>query len=395
MVQEPTPQKMGKAKKKKGDKGDKPGDKPGEWAAAGPLAADGVHTTLGTFEVRGRVYARAELQRREVITVNSMAMPVMTDISSLDLSVPTARVSLRYRAPAPWLTAEVEVDLAGRPEMKDGYVQAKWKHLQLRAGQFKMPVSSLEMASPWTLPFVRRGFMTDLLVDRLDIAGRRPGATVTLRGGGDIAPRLVLGAFQGSVVTEENADGTRKTELVEATSLRSQSLVARGQIEVAGMEIGAWYEHRVGTPAILMIDRYWTAGADLALDWVFGSGGLRIWADALAGASWFEHADKPADGDDATFVSARALVAYRFGGVEPESPYLEIYGLGGGLDPDADVVDDIALEAVLGVNVGLWRRARLSLQGEWNQAGRNFPASYYLGRNPDRIGLLLQAAVAF
>jgi hypothetical protein len=55
----------------------------------------------------------------------------------------------------------------------------------------------------------------------------------------------------------------------------------------------------------------------------------------------------------------------------------------------------LAWEAAVGVNAGLWRRARLTLQGEINRGQRNFPVSYLGGAEPDRMGLLLQAGVAW
>ena len=87
--------------------------------------------------------------------------------------------------------------------------------------------------------------------------------------------------------------------------------------------------------------------------------------------------------------------AYRFGGTEAETFYLEPFGLIGLLDPDIDVIDDLALEALVGINVGAWGRARLTLQGEMNRVRRNFPAGYFLGRSPDHLAVLLQAGVAF
>jgi len=75
--------------------------------------------------------------------------------------------------------------------------------------------------------------------------------------------------------------------------------------------------------------------------------------------------------------------------------YVEPYALGAALDPDADVTTDLLWEGVLGVNVGYWRRARLSLQGEINKGQRNFPTSVFAGPPPDRLGVILQAGVAF
>jgi hypothetical protein len=116
---------------------------------------------------------------------------------------------------------------------------------------------------------------------------------------------------------------------------------------------------------------------------VDATGGLRIWIDGLAGASWYELV--PVAGQDATFITARALVAYRFGGVVPEAPYIEPYLFGGVMDPDTDVTSDLAWEATAGVNVGFYGRARVTLQAEVDRIQRNFPPGF-LGLDPDLIG---------
>ncbi len=325
-----------------------------------------------------------------------MMQPVPRTIDSLDLSVPQARLSFHYRAPMEWLTAVVEFDVSGRPEMKDGYVQARDKHFSLRAGQFKVPIAAVQATSPWTLPFVRRGLIHNVLVDRLDYGGRRPGITVGYRNN-DIAlhPRLTLGAFQGSVLVADPTPLERDTDLLNAQKLASQSLVARGEIEIGGAEIGAYYENRVGSPALFQTYRYWATGIDLTYDRVFSNGGLRMWIDGMVGSSWYEHASKVADGKDAIYASARALIAYRFGGTADEAMYVEPYVHFGALDPDAQVTSDLLWEGVVGVNVGYWKRARLSLQGEVNRGQRNVPTGYFVGPPPDRLGVILQAGVAF
>ena len=262
----------------------------------------------------------------------------------------------------------------------------------LRAGQFKMPGSAIELASPWALPFVRRGFLHGLLVDGLDNAWRRPGVMLRWRGPDFLRPEISAGVFQGFVVVSEGLE--RDKDLIVAQSLSAQSLIGRAQIEpVEGIQIGGYYHHRVGTPAILRTARYWTAGADLVVDRTFANGGLRIWLDGIAGASWFEHPSKPADGQDTTFVAGRSILAWRFGGVEAEQRYLEAFGTFGVLDPDTEVVADLGVEAAVGFNLGLWQRIRITAQGEIWRVGRNFPPGYTLGVDPDRVAALLQVGV--
>lgn len=350
----------------------------------------------GELAVKGRVVLRSRLQRRESKIVNASGVPVATHVDSLDLWLPDARFALRYQAPQPWLSAEIEADFGGgRPSLRDGYVQARGKELSVRAGQFKMPVSATDMESSWTLPTVGRGFVHELLTDWLDVGGRRPGVLVGYRAKGGVRPRLSLGAFQGSVLEDLDAQG-RDTALLSEVELAAQSLVARAQLElVDGLELGAFYEHRVGSPAVGATDQYATAGLDVTLDHVMTHGGVRFWIDGVVGESFYEHRDKPVGGDDPLFFAARGLLGVRWGGTLEDAFYVEPFALAGVLDPDLDVTADFAWEVAAGVNVGLWKRARLTLQGESQRASRNFPTAFFLGQDPDRLALLLQAGVAF
>ena len=119
------------------------------------------------------------------------------------------------------------------------------------------------------------------------------------------------------------------------------------------------------------------------------------WLEGMYGSSWYEHASKVPDGKDALFMAARTTVAYRFGGTTDEAVYIEPYALASVLDPDTQVTTDQLWEGVVGVNVGYWRRARLSLQGEINKGQRNFPAGYFMGPPLNRTAVILQAGVAF
>jgi hypothetical protein len=383
---------------KKGKKKKKDGGGGGGGEALLQEGGSNVRSNYGIGEIKlgGYLFARSDLQRLDRTIVDGAGVPVRRDVNTLDLSVPSVRFRVDYLSPWEWLTAQLEVEFAGRPDLRDGYIQAKGKHVAFRMGQFKMPVLAMQMESPWVLPLVRRGLIHDLTVDWLDVAGRLPGAMLTLRGKfGDLKPRLFLGAFQARRFVEINLDGSRDTDLVREIGLSSQKLVARGQVDIGSVEIGAVYEHRVGSPSFSQLRRLWTAGGDVTVNHVFASGGLRIWADALAGASWYELATKPVDNKDATFVSARLLVAYRFGGVVPEAVYLEPYLFGGIFDPDMEVASDLAWEATAGINFGFFGRARVTLQAEMDRAQRNFPTGYLAGVSPDRLALIAQVGLAY
>ena len=53
------------------------------------------------------------------------------------------------------------------------------------------------------------------------------------------------------------------------------------------------------------------------------------------------------------------------------------------------------VEEAFGVNAGLWKRARVGVEVEFQKAQPNFPERYLLGENGDRKALMLGAQLAF
>lgn len=375
---------------KKGKKHRRGGD-----AAVGGVADDtfAFGSAGGTMMFKGRVFARSELSHRTETVVSSSGGLEERDRNALDLSLSSARFGIEYESPLRWLSVTLELDVAGNPEVKDAFVQVG-KRFFVRGGQFKIPSAALELESPWTLPLVRRGFVHDLQTDWLDVAGRRPGFAVGYRGKGGLKPRFTLGAFQGTTL-DKVEPGDRDVELLEEVALDSQTLAARAELSVLGVNLGAWYEHRVGSTFAGDFDHYETAGLDATVDQDFAGGGLRLWLDGTLGESLYVADDKPDDDPTPLFASARALVGYRFGGLGLGDPYIEPFGYFALLDPDLDVVSDFATEAALGVNVGYWDRARVTLQGEMTNGQRNLPDDFLGNQEPDRLSLLLQLGARF
>jgi hypothetical protein len=347
----------------------------------------------GTLQLKGRVFTLAELSHRRETVVGADAQLEERDRNALDLSLESARFGVEYHSPLPWLSAELELDMAGNPEVKDAYILAG-KRLFVKAGQFKIPTAAVELESPWALPLARRGLVHDLLTDWLDVAGRRPGVAVGYRGKGGIKPRLTLGAFQGTTL-EQVEPGDRDVELIEQAALDAQSLAARAELTLAGVTLGLWYEHRVASRVQAEFEHYATYGIDARVDRRFETGGLRFWVDGSGGESIYVTDDKPGDDQTPIFLVGRALVGYRFGGLELGDPYIEPFGHFALLDPDTEVVDDFVSEAALGVNAGFWDRARLTLQGEMTNGQRNMPKGFLDNQEPDHLSLLLLAGARF
>jgi hypothetical protein len=380
-VAEPPPDAPSEKKKKKKSKADLASESP-VFSSAG-----------GAIQLKGRVFALAELTHRSATVVGTSGGLVTRDVNSLDLSLASARFGIEYYSPLPWLSAELELEIAGpNPEVKDAYILAG-KRFFAKAGQFKIPAPALELESPWTLPLVRRGLVHDLLTDWLDVAGRRPGLALGYRGKGGLKPRLTIGAFQGTTM-EDVVPGDRDVELIEAASMEAQTVAARAEVEVSVVDIGAWYEHRVGSKIIGEFSHFPTFGLDATINHKLASGGLRVWIDGSGGKSLYVNEDKPEQADP-LFMAGRALVGYRFGGVVLGDPYLEPFGFFALLDPDTEVVEDFVTEAALGVNAGYWDRARVTLQAEMTNGQRNLPTGFLDNMEPDRMSLLLQAGARF
>jgi hypothetical protein len=344
------------------------------------------------LEFKGRIIARAQLTSRQLDLVGSDLLIHRQTLKSLDLSVPSARFGFHYDTHIPGVTAAASVEFLDKPKLKDAYLQAKHDGLGVRVGQFKLPGSPFETASRLSLPIAGRGFIHDILTDRLEIGGRRPGlagfAKLKLRK--HSALEFTLGAFQGSYLKDE---ATRDRSLLSMQAMGAQTVVARVEAALPVAQFGVTGNYRVGTNELLQGGEepahFWSGGVDAALDAWLGGGGLRLWADANLGESWFV-AEKRSSSGRPIYAAARAMAAFRAGGRERGDLYLEPFLMAGALDPDAKVTRDIALEAAVGVGAGFWERGHLTLQGGLTRTQRNFPTSFVLPDYRDQKNLLLQ-----
>jgi hypothetical protein len=306
---------------------------------------------------------------------------------SLDLSVPKARLDLRYR-PNRWLTLVLKLDAAKKTPVRNAYVQARSKHLMARAGQFKMPVSSLTVESSWVLPIARRGIIQDLLQLRMTLVSRRPGVLLAARGSGKLDPQLSLSAFQGAA-TDDKGNLTLITGAVDA-----QNEVLRLGVTPAGQDLGI-FAVRTSTIEAGILRHYYAGGADAVAEWVSGAQGLRLWAEAIGGNARYTRADLTSY--SAAYWTARAILSWRWGGMEDWQRYVEPFVYLAAFDPDASAGDDLVWEGFAGVNVGLWRQARLTLQLERAHAGRAVPFDLFFGGRAlhDHTAVVLQAGAAY
>ena len=343
---------------------------PAPVTAAAPPPAKAAKPPL---ELTGRVYAR------EIFApVGREPEPGAPWTGRFSLQ--SARVGAKYRGEDFYF--EIEAELEGEPELEDAFVRLDTGYYgtAIRAGQFKAPFAALALESTWTLPTVGRGLLDELLIDTLQVGGRRPGAQIEwTTKSHELRPRLEAGIWQGTDQEGEPRADASAEAMGETTG-------ARASLRPGPMEIGVSGAWRAAQPVFgKEWERFWAAGADLVIE---TESRFRSWVEGGAGSSWAD--EDPADGEHALFGYGRAVAAWRLGGASKGDAYLEPFVAGGGLDPSIDVKDDLVWESAAGVNAGRWKRWRAQLQYETSRASRNTPESL-LGEIPrESRAVLLQ-----
>jgi hypothetical protein len=172
--------------------------------------------------------------------------------------------------------------------------------------------------------------------------------------------------------------------------------VARLSVTPKGIEVAAVGQRRV--TVVQQPRGYYTAGLETTGDIEFERTGVRFWAEGMGGTSWLAY--DPTSTATVNFVTARALAAFRFGGLSKGELFLEPFATFGFLEPDTDSIDDLYWELMAGVNMGHWRYTRATLQFELGRSDRNFPSVQYFsafGREPlyRHLAVVLMVGAAF
>jgi hypothetical protein len=328
------------------------------------------------LQVSARVYARETFGPAGV-------QPGPQDPWTGRFSLASARVGAKYRADGVLL--DIDAELEGKPKLKDAYLRLDTGYLgtAIRAGQFKAPFAALALESTWTLPTIDRGLLDYLLIDRLQVGGRRPGAQVEWSGNGEWRPLLEAGIWRGTDQEGEPREDSTSEVIGETAGARVSLKPGPLQIGLSG----AW---RAAQPLPGMeFDRFWAAGADLSVD---TDAGFRSWVEGGTGSSWADA--NPADDEHAVFAYARTVAAWRLGGHGRGAPYLEAFGSTGALDPGIEIRHDLVWENAVGVNAGRWKRWRGQLQFESSRTSRNTPVSLLAETPKEARAVLLQIGVS-
>lgn len=353
-------------------KADKKGEK-GEKAAKDEKAAKAEAEPL---EISGRVFARSESSSTD------------SGPWQHELQLDSARIGASYR----WknkVRVKAAVELAGTPDVKDAYVDVDGPNgLDVRAGYFKVPISVIENASAWDLPTVDRGALAEVVEDGLGLSGRRDGVMVDWESdSGEALLGVMLSqsaAINGADIARPVADGGG----VMAT--------LRGELQLcACARVGVHVSNRETQVNEATINRYWAGGVDLQYDLDPAEGGLRLWIDVIGGQGHYYAVTRLEP--HTTFVSAQAIVAWRAGGRKKNTRYVEAFAGGGYFNPNVELKRDDVMNAMAGVNAGLWKRWRVQGQVEVVTA-RGLRPNHLAGLDhniDDQIKAIVQLASAF
>jgi hypothetical protein len=308
------------------------------------------------------------------------------------------RLALRWN-PTEWFRAEVEYDVADGTPLKDAYLRFRAKSLAIKLGRFKPPSSSIELESRFDLPTADRELLYDVLVGHMGWAGRRPGIELAWAASKHVDARF--GVFQASHTLGNRVGTASFDNLVKLGDTSPDTLAAAGRITYSRSraELGLYGEWRPAEPVPgAGYRRFWATGSDFSWSDKPKRGGRRIWLDAMIGSSWQD--TSAFDDDPAVFCSARLIASWRRGGRKTGAFYLEPFVAGGILDPDTTMRADAIWDVVGGLNVGLWRRLRLTLEGRQRQYGRNVPPALgllkWMGEPPlSSSGFILQVGTYY
>jgi hypothetical protein len=97
-----------------------------------------------------------------------------------------------------------------------------------------------------------------------------------------------------------------------------------------------------------------------------------MWVEGMIGMSWIV-GGMMSTHEKTRFLEARGIAAYRIGGDDKWDRYVEVYGLGGVVDPDRVVSSDHIVEVAGGVTYGAKDRWRVQLELEAQRFGANAP----------------------
>ncbi len=323
-------------------------------------------TAFGSVEVGGRFSVREAIDAKG------------EEALAGKLSIPAARLEITYR----WkkrLRAVVEFDV--QDGLKDAFVWLNLpKGLAVRAGQFKVPLSLIELESTTSLPLVRRGLGRDVLNDALGLTGRQIGAQLEWKCTAcERSLKFQAGVWQ--------TDPDEKVDLNKGLGLVPTLRGTWGVLD--SLELGASMQAKPSSTDGTWSN--WTAGFDAKHALPIGQGELRTWAEVLVGRN------ELLVSTEGPLLMARALTAWRIGGGKKGGLYVEPFVMLSALDPDLKNQKDLLWEGAGGLNFGQRGRWRLQAQAEVRQTEESVPEEVRSLEKTlvPRRAMLLQMEVSF
>lgn len=304
------------------------------------------------IDVEGRVFVRHTITEVSVEGLDTKYVD--------ELTLDSARATVDYHR-GKELRAIVEVDFGkGDAELKDGYIRVRpagAKGWEVTVGQFKRPISPLALESPWSLPTVERGLLSEArlapnrLTTELPFGGRGIGLEASYRfaKGTPLRPRVTLAVFRAPVSTVQAVDLGDDFDLDPFA--RVELRVADGvNVGVTGALIA--HEWQVATTPDLGHAPW------LSADVVVSAAGFNVIAEGYVGRSVVFDAPGGRAGD--TMWAARTLAGYRMTDLHCWAVQLEPFVTASVLDPRGDDDGDLGWE--LGGGVAWHMRGDLRLQ---------------------------------
>jgi len=258
-----------------------------------------------------------------------------------DAQLTRARLKLSFRY-GTWIRADLEPDFGGgEVDLADAFLAiTPIQPLEIRLGQAKTPFGVLEIEGRWRLPAIRRGLISDVVMDRLGFGRRKFGGKLSWKERSLLfKPELELGIYADSGEDQpEDIAGRLSAKLTK------------------GLEVHLSGYSRAGAGTG---DARGHAGAVSAL---FDRKAWYLTGEFLAGRARLLSVTGVSTGVDANFLGVRLLGSYRF--KPSDDHWLEPF-LGGELyDPNLSTRDDRNVAYRLGLNYWWIKRFRLAAEYE-------------------------------
>ncbi len=274
--------------------------------------------------------------------------------------VNSARIGLSYKHKS-GARAVIKLEFEdGDPELKDAYIRLAPAHtLRVKAGRFKRPMSSVSLASRYSLPSITRGLLDSIRVEGQELpfaGGRGDGFVLEYTPLASQKLELSAGVFQNSL--GKGATSLDASEHFAQDVYVRASLVAIDDLRVSS-SLGLFgYLEQVGDP-----DSFSHAPVG-SLEVTYEGKLMQLWVEGFVGKNMLAKVDGSTSGG---LFGARALVATSFRTGTPRR--LQPYAGASYFDPRQSETDDANTEVQAGINLAFTKIWRLQFEVAHTLAG--------------------------